>query len=219
MKQLISFLSFTLLCFCVKAQKMDTIILPSIVIGGDTLVEEVILEPIIVAASKLKPVTISYRDQTYLKKVYPYALRIARLSQVIDEQLKNMSKKERQKFLNNAENLLRDAYEKELKNMTRTQGKFLIKLVYRETGVTVFDLLKEYRGGFKTFWWNFGSKFFDLNLKATYDPKGTDAELENYVIRLDETYQRNGTKYIIQNEKFNLNIQSKKGKSKRDKSE
>jgi len=219
MKIFLTILLFSIPSFLLKAQSLENIILPPIVIAGDTLEDEVILEPIIVSATKLKPVTISYRNQVYLNKVYPYALRIARLSQVINEQMKKMSKKEKHKFLDNAEKLLRDAYEKELKNMTRTQGNFLIKLVYRETGVTVFDLLKEYRGGFKTFWWNFGSKFFDLHLKATYDPDGADAEIENYVVRLDEIYQRNGTKYIIQNEKFNLNIQSKKGKSKGNSSE
>ncbi|QQR97391.1 MAG: DUF4294 domain-containing protein [Sphingobacteriales bacterium] len=196
----------------------EKIVLPSVVVDGDTLIEEVILEPVLIQATKLKPVTISYRDQNYLKKVYPYALRIARLSQVIDEHIKTLNKKEQKAFLNKAEDLLKDAYQEELKNMTRTQGKFLIKLVHRETGVSVFDLLKDYRGGFKTFWWNFGAKFFDLDLKSTYDAEGEDAEIENYVIRLDETYQRNGTKYIIQNEKFNLNTASENSKRKRNKS-
>lgn len=218
-KLITCFLLVLLTKLALTQSNYDNIVLPSVVVDGDTLLEEVILEPILISATKLQPVTISYRDQSYLKKVYPYALRIARLSQVVDEKLKLLEgKKEKKKFLDNAENLLRDAYENELKNMTRTQGKFLIKLVYRETGVTVFDLLKEYRGGFKTFWWNFGSKFFSLNLKDTYEPNGEDKEIENYVIRLDETYQRNGTKYLIQNEKFNLDIQSKNSKRDRKKS-
>lgn len=197
--------------------KDEKIVLPSIVVDGDTLIEEITLEPVIIKATKLNPVTISKRDQHYLKEVYPYALRIARLTKVIDEHLNSLNKRERKTFLNKAEDLLKDAYQHELKNMTRTQGKFLIKLVYRETGVSVYDLLKEYRGGFKTFWWNFGAKFFDLDLKDKYDPEGEDAEIENYVIRLDETYQRNGTKYIIQNEKFNLDATSENSKRKRNK--
>jgi hypothetical protein len=218
MKAFFIFILSSLFLCTTSAQSIDeNIVLPSVIINGDTLIEEVILEPVLVQASRLKPVTISSRDQYYLKKVYPYALRIARLSQVIDEHLKTLNKREEKAFLSKAEDLLKDAYQEELKNMTRTQGKFLIKLVHRETGVSVFNLLKDYRGGFKTFWWNFGAKFFDLDLKATYDANGEDAEIENYVIRLDETYQRNGIKYIIQNEKFNLDTTSKNSKRKRNK--
>ena len=74
--------------------------------------------------------------------------------------------RQRKKYLNEAEELLRKEFEHDLKNMTRTQGKFLIKLIHRETGQTAFDLLKEYRGGFKTFWWNFAGKFYQLDLKV-----------------------------------------------------
>lgn len=196
--------------FPARAQQYDTIKLPQMIILGDTM-PEIVLDPVDINASRLGPVTISYRDQYYLRVVYPYALRIARLCQKINQDLEKCDKpSERRKYLNMTEKLLKQQFSKELKNLTVTQGKFLIKLVYRETGMTVFDMLKEYRGGFKTFFWVIGFKIWHLDLKDTYDPEGEDKELENYVVRLDEIYQRDGTKFLIENEKFNIGIPGQK---------
>lgn len=202
-----------------QQSQYDTIVLPEIILADDTI-PSITLPPVLVQADRYGPFTISTRDRMYLDKVYPYALRIARLSQVIEDNLDNCkNKKQKKQFLNDAEKQLRAAYEEQLKNMTRTQGNFMIKLVHRETGVTVFDLLQEYRGNFKTFWWNVGAKMFKLNLKGTYDAEGADKEMEKYVKKLDDIYNRNGLKFIISNEKFNLSVPSTKSSKKRNKSE
>jgi Domain of unknown function (DUF4294) len=190
----------------------DTIKLPQMIIMGDTM-PEIILDPVEINATRLGPVTISYRDQYYLRVVYPYALRISRLCQKLNQDLEKCKNgKQKRKYLNTTEKLLKDQFSKELKNLTVTQGKFLVKLVYRETGRSVFDLLKEYRGGFKTFFWVIGFKIWKIDLKDTYEPEGKDKELENYVVRLDEIYQRDGTKYLIENEKFNIGVPGQKRK-------
>ena len=62
-------------------------------------------------------------------------------------------------------------FTEKLKKMTRTEGKILIKLVHRQTGLTAFDLVKEYRSGWKAFWYNTTAKVFKLNLKSEYNPE------------------------------------------------
>ncbi len=193
-----------------SAQTYDTIVLPKVILLGDTL-PEVVLDPIEINATRLGKVNLEEWQMRYLRIVYPYALRTARLSKKIDEDLKKCdSKKERRRYLDECEKVLRAQFEENLKNLSRKQGQYLIKLIDRETGHTVYDLLKEYRSGWKAFWWNFAGKFFQLNMKDEYDPAGEDREVENYIARLDEVYQRDGTIYIINNERFNTPVPGEK---------
>ena len=197
--------------FNVFAQtERDTIVLPQMIIDGDTL-EKITLEPIVVTASKLDPVHLEEWQMRYLRKVYPYALRTARLTKKINEDLEKCeTKKERKRYLNECERVLRGEFETTLRNLTRTQGQYLIKLINRETGITVYDLLKDYRSGWKAFWWNFAGKFFDLDMKAEYDASGDDKEIESYIQRLQYIYHTDGTNYYILNEQFNTPIPGEK---------
>ena len=69
--------------------------------------------------------------------------------------------------------LLRD-YKDDLKKLTITQGRILIKLVYRETGDTSYELVEELRGKFSAFFWQALARLFGSNLKSEYDPQGED---------------------------------------------
>ena len=129
----------------------DNIVLPQTVIDGDTL-PEIIFEPILVTDSKLEKVNLEEWQMRYIRKVYPYALRTARLNKKIQEDLiKCDTKKERKRYLNECEKVLRAEFETTLKNLTRKQGQYLILLIHRETGITVYDLLKDYRSKWKAF--------------------------------------------------------------------
>lgn len=188
----------------------DTIKLPQVIFNGDTM-DEIILEPIEVNASRLEKVNLEEWQMRYLRKVYPYALRTARLNKKIDEDLKTCkTKKDKKRYLNECEKVMRAEFETSLKNLTHKQGQYLIKLINRETGITVYDLIKEYRSGWKAFWWNFAGKFFKLDMKAEYDPQGEDKEVENYIQRLQYIYHTDGTNYIIQNEQFNTPVPGQK---------
>lgn len=201
--------------FCKAQTEQDVIVLPQEIINGDTIFE-MVLEPVNVSASRLEKVNLEEWQMRYLRKVYPYALRTARLSKKINDDLEQMkTKKEKKRYLDECEKVMRANFEETLKNLTRKQGQFLILLINRETNQTVFDLLKEYRSGWKAFWWNFGGKFFQLDMKATYDPIGEHKEIENYIQRLQYIYHQDGTNYIIQTEQLPTpEIQTKENKKK-----
>ncbi len=202
--------SFIMTSVFTQETTYDTIKLPQIIIGDDTL-PEILLEPIEVNATRLEKLNLKNWQQSYLRLVYPYALRVARLNKKVSDDLAKLdSKHERRKYLNESEKILRKNFESTLKNLTRIQGQYLIVLINRETGQTVFDLLKEYRSGFKAKWWNFLGKFFDLDLKESYDKTGKHKEIENYIVRLEEIYRIDGTKYLIENEQFNTPIPGQK---------
>ncbi|MBS1646773.1 MAG: DUF4294 domain-containing protein [Bacteroidetes bacterium] len=111
-----------------------------------------------------------------VKKVYPYAiLAAAKLKEIDVEMAKIPSEKARKKYLKQQEKELQKQFGTELKELTITQGKILMKLIDRETGKTTFSIVKEMRGGFNAFMWQslavlVGSSMkYEYNIKDPYD--------------------------------------------------
>ena len=46
----------------------------------------------------------------------------------------------------------------------------MIKLIYRQTGDSAYDLVKNLRSGWRAFWYNNTAWFYDLSLKSVYNP-------------------------------------------------
>jgi hypothetical protein len=114
-----------------------------------------------------------------LKKVYPYGLVVrARLEQVNRELLNIPDEKERKKYLRQVEKDVFGEYEDDVRNMTITQGKLLIKLIDRETRNTSYELIQFYRVNLSAAFWQGIARIFGTNLKAEYDPYGEDAVME-----------------------------------------
>jgi hypothetical protein len=118
--------------------------------------------------------------QSRVYKVYPFA-KIA--SERLVELNKNMDKlkttKEKKKYFKIIENYMENEFTGQLKKLSRKQGQILVKLIHRQTGYTTFDLIKDYKSGWKAFWSNNTARLFDINLKSTYNPKEVN---EDYLI-------------------------------------
>jgi len=111
----------------------------------------------------------------YRKKVlktYPYATLAADRLTALNKQLKKIkSKHKRRKHIRKMQRYMEGEFTHQLKKMTRTEGKILIKLIYRQTGKTVFNLIKDYRSGWKAFWYQTTARIFKLSLKREYHPE------------------------------------------------
>jgi len=124
-----------------------------------------------------------------VKKVYPYAkLFSQKLNEINLTLSKIKSEKSKKAYLDSTEVKLRAQFEKDLVNMSVSQGKILIKLMYRETGNTSYELLKQMKGSFSAFFWQSVARLFGSNLKSTYDPEGEDKNIEE-VIKMIESGQ------------------------------
>jgi hypothetical protein len=120
-----------------------------------------------------------------IKKVYPYALMVrVRLSQV-NQELKNIPDKDRKRYLKEVEKDIFGEYEDDIRDMTISQGRILIKLIDRETQNTSYALIREYRGKFSAAFWQGIARFFGTNLKEEYDPYGEDALIEAIIKEID----------------------------------
>jgi hypothetical protein len=104
-------------------------------------------------------------------KVLPYAAfardRYARLNQDLAHA---KTRKEQRILTRQCEREIKDMFNKEVKNLTVSQGAILIKLIDRETGYTTYQLAKEMKGGMNAFFYQSVARIFGHNLKEKYDP-------------------------------------------------
>lgn len=116
-------------------------------------------------------------------KVLPYAkLAQEKYDQLHRDLAMTSDKKEQRKLLKNCEKDIKGIFNKEIKNMTVSQGKILLKLIDRETGNSSFEVVKELRGGVSAFFYQSLARVFGHNLKNEYDLQ-EDREIENIIRR------------------------------------
>jgi hypothetical protein len=114
-----------------------------------------------------------------LKKVYPFAMIVRSKLGEVNEILSGMPDDyNRRKYLREFEKQIFQEYEGDMRQMTITQGRLLIKLIDRETQNTSYALIREYRGKFSAAFWQSIARIFGTNLKEEYDPYGEDLLIE-----------------------------------------
>jgi hypothetical protein len=129
------------------------------------------------------------RTKANVKIVYPYAILAAAKLKEYDQALYNLPNKNLQKaFLKQCEKDLKKEFEEELKDLTISQGKILMKLIDRETGKTTYEIVKQFRGGFQATLWQGLARLFGHNMKVEYDSNIEDIMIER-AIKLVETGQ------------------------------
>jgi len=104
-------------------------------------------------------------------KVYPYALVAKEKLMSIQNGLDSIPKRRQKKqYTKEVARWVKEEYADKLKSLTMTEGKILVKLIYRETNTTSYEIVKSYRGKFNAFFWQTMAKFWNNNLKTKYDP-------------------------------------------------
>jgi len=122
-------------------------------------------------------------------KVLPYAkMAQQKYDQLHRDLALTNDKKEQKMLVKNCEKDIKNIFNKEVKNMTVTQGQILLKLIDRETGNSSFEVVKELRGGVSAFFYQSLARVFGHNLKNEYDIQ-QDREIEN-IIRSHERLPR-----------------------------
>ncbi len=122
-----------------------------------------------------------------VRKAYPYAILASVKLREYDAILAAMPEKKQSPYLRKAEKELKVQFESDLKNLTMSQGKILIRLINRETGMTTYKVIKDYRGSFTAFMWQSLGLLWGNNLKWKYDPsKGEDKLIEEIIQEIQD---------------------------------
>lgn len=180
---------FLFIFFCSSfygiAQQVKPMVVRATVVIGDTIPVVSLRE--VEIFSLLTPTTRHERRQLTklirdVKKVYPFArlagIQVRKYSKLIEEA---NNERESKRIMKEAEREIIERYGDDLKNMTFSQGKVLIKLIDRETGDCSYNLVEELRGNFTAFFYQAFARIWGYNLKVKYDPEGEDKQIETIV--------------------------------------
>jgi hypothetical protein len=110
-------------------------------------------------------------------KVYPYAVIAGNKLDSLNFALSLISKKrQKKKYIKEFQAYLETQFSDQLKNLTRSEGQILSKLIYRETGLTTYELIKDHRSFLQAFWYNTMANFYEISLKRPYDTENNNED-------------------------------------------
>lgn len=113
-----------------------------------------------------------------VKKVYPYAKLAADRLEIMQQTMDTMRNKRAKKlYTKRMQKYIEDRFTDELKKLSRSQGRILVKLIHRQTGKTAFQLVKDLRNGWSAFMYNSTAWLYDISLKTEYNPTENNEDL------------------------------------------
>lgn len=128
------------------------------------------------------------RYRRYAQKVYPYAVEAIKIFREMEYATRNYSKRKRKRHIRKLQKQLKKEFSEPLKNLTRTQGYILTKMIEKELDTPMYDLIKDLRGGFTAGYYNQFGKLYGYKLKQGYIP-GEDMLLDIVLQDYDISYE------------------------------
>lgn len=155
--------------------------------NGDTMID-VTLHEVEVSAPRNFATPDEYKRwekyKYYAPTVVNYAAEAVKTYRQLEVATRNGTSKERKKYIKTLEAQMEAKMRGQLKNLTRTQGLLLIKMIERELHMPFYDLVKDVQGGFTAFYWNEFGKIYDYHLKDGYE-RGKDAIMDSVLDQYD----------------------------------
>ena len=154
-------------------------------------------------------------------KAYPFAKLASERLDSLNARLERIdSKRKRRKYTKQVQKYIEGEFMDQIKKMTKTEGRLLIKLIHRQTGKTAFNNIKGLRSGWKAFWYNTTANLFKLSLKDEYHPEtiNEDYLIEDILQRafIDDALEKQSSKLnfdfekIIGERKSEINVEEYK---------
>lgn len=121
-----------------------------------------------------------------VKKVLPIAKEANQIIIETYEYLQTLpDKKSKDEHMKRVEKDIYNKYKPRMKKLTYSQGKLLIKLIYRECNSSSYDIVKAFMGPIRAGFWQAFAWAFGASLKKDYDPNGTDRLTERVVLMVE----------------------------------
>ena len=158
------------------------------------------------------------KTKFYVRSVYDYAKIASSMLEGFNDTLALLSNNRiKKRYLKRANKMLKNEFGDEIRKMSINRGTHLMKLIYRNTGLTTYDIIKLYRGSGKAFWFQTLCLVNGQNLKKEYDPEGEDYLIEK-AVSLIESGRMNYFKRVPHTESGKKAVKSskKKRRSKKD---
>ena len=118
------------------------------------------------------------------RKVYPYALQAINLYEEIRAETEEMNNRQRRRYIRKENKELKDDFKEQMKNLSRTEGKVLLKMIEKEVEKPFYDVIRETRGGMTAGYWHNLGKIWGYDLKKGYQ-QGEDKLLDEIFLDYD----------------------------------
>jgi len=152
------------------------------------------------------------KTKFYVRSVYDYSKIASSMLEGFNDTLDLLSNNRiKKRYLKRANKMLKNEFGDEIKKMSINRGTHLMKLIYRNTGFTTYDIIKLYRGSGKAFWFQTLCLVNGQNLKKEYDPEGEDYLIEK-AVSLIESGKMNYFKRVPHTESGKKAVKSSKKK-------
>lgn len=123
---------------------------------------------------------------TNIKKVLPIAKEVNSIIVETYEYLQTLpDKKSKDEHMKRVEKGIRKEYTPRMKKLTYSQGKLLIKLVYRECNSSSYQLIQAFLGPIRAGFYQAFASLFGASLTKKYDPEGVDKYTERIVRQVE----------------------------------
>lgn len=120
-----------------------------------------------------------------VKKVLPIAKQVRQIIIETAEFTETLPPEERSAHLKRVEQSIVKEYKPQMKKLTYSQGKLLIKLVDRECHSTAYEAMQAFIGPVRSGMWQAFAWMFGASLKKGYDADGTDRLTERVVLMVE----------------------------------
>lgn len=163
-----------------------------IILDGDTLLLQNI--PEVTVMDKGRFMSSDEQRQYYklrrnLLKVYPYAMYAVDLYNEIQNETGDLRWVKKRRYVKNREKDVREKFEEDVRNFTKSQGHLFVKLINRETGGNCYDVIKEVKSGFTAFNWQRIGLLFGYDLKEEYNINAEENQDIELIISMIENNQ------------------------------
>jgi len=155
--------------------------------NGDNILNGYFLPDFVVVADNYAYKVKYNKTKYYVRRIYAYSQLASDMLISFKDTLETISSKRKKKaYLNKANRMLKAEFGDEIKDMSITRGIYLMKLIYRETNMTTYEIIQMYRGSGTAFWFQTLCKLNGQDLKRSYDPLGEDMMIEKVVKEIEE---------------------------------
>ncbi len=126
------------------------------------------------------------RTKFYVKSVYDYSKICSAMLTTFEDSLNKIEGNySRKKYLSSCNKILKKEFGNEIKEMSIKRGIYLMKMIYRSTGLTTYEIIQKYRGGGTAFWFQALCLVNGQDLKREYDPENDDLLMERAIRLID----------------------------------
>jgi hypothetical protein len=155
MKNILITITFLAIASLAQAQKteqttIDGQVFPFMVDGcGDTIILATLEDVSVTSARQFANDDDFKKYRRYRKfaaEVYPFAVEAIKVFREIEYYSDDLRRRERKKYMKELQKDLKDRFEDPLKNLSKTRGLILIKMIERELQIPTYQLIKELKG-------------------------------------------------------------------------